>query len=100
MKTFNEAQMSDPWRWCMGVIEKYELSSRMVAEATGAPRSTVRSLFNGNNTNPRYELLTKIIVLCIEIENGGGFFPKRTGKKKAEEKVAPKQPKPTIDDFI
>jgi hypothetical protein len=97
MKTFNEQQMANPWSWCVGVIEKYELSSRMVAEATGAPRSTLRSLFNGNNTNPRYELLCKVIQLCIDIENGGGFFPKKTGKK---EKVAPKQPKQSIDDFL
>ena len=95
MKTFNEDQMTNPWAWCMTIIEKYEISSRMVSEATGAPRSTVRSLFNGNNNNPRYDLLTKIVRLCIDIENGGGFYPGETGKRE----VALKQPS-AIEDFL
>ncbi len=95
MKTFNEIQMCDPWAWCVTVIEKHELSSRMVAESTGAPRSTLRSLFNGNNSNPRYDLLTKIVRLCIDIENGGGYYPGKTGKVK----VAAKQLS-VIDDFL
>lgn len=107
VKTFNEVQMADPWGWCMGVIEKYEISSRMISEATDTPRSTVRSLFNGNNTSPRYELLCKLTQLCIDLENGGGYFPKQKtkeaiadAKEKAKEaKVAPKQPS-TIEDFL
>ena len=70
MKTFNETQMSDPWSWCLSMIEKYDISSRMLSEAIDAPRSTVRALYNKNNNSPRYELLKQIISLCIDLENG------------------------------
>jgi len=70
MKTFNEQQMSDPWRWCRNTLEKHQYSSKMLSDAVTAPRSTVRSLYNGSNANPRYDLLCKIIELCIRLENG------------------------------
>lgn len=70
MKTFNENQMSDPWSWCLNMIEKHKISSRMLSEAIDAPRSTVRALLNGSNKAPRYDLLTQIIKLNIDLENG------------------------------
>ena len=108
-KSFNEQQMADPWKWCMSVIEKYNLGSKEVSEAVGAPRSTVRSLLNGTNDSPRYPLLCSILRLCIDVVNGEGI---RTAKaaaaagRKAEssakaeaQKVAPEQPL-TIDDLL
>lgn len=70
MKTFNETQMRDPWGWCLDMIEKHDISSRMLSEAIEAPRSTVRALYNGSNKAPRYDLLIQIVKLCIDLENG------------------------------
>ena len=70
MKTFNEAQMADPWAWCRQMIDKHEVDSKELADITGAPRSTIRSLYNGTNSSPRYQLLCLIIELCIKFENG------------------------------
>ena len=74
MKTFNEKQMSDPWAWCLQVIERREITSKQMSEVTGIPRSTARSLFNGSNENPRYDALRKIIRMCIDIENGSNIW--------------------------
>lgn len=71
-KLFNEHEFVDPWAWCMAVIKKHELTSKQVAEQTDSPRSTVRALVAGTNAAPRYELLTKIIGLCISYETIGG----------------------------
>ena len=108
-KTFNESQMADPWKWCMGVIENYHLSSKEVSEAVGAPHSTVRSLMNGTNQNPRYPLLCSMLRLCIDVVNGQGKKSakaaaaagrKATASAKAEaKKVASEQPL-TIDDLL
>ena len=62
----------------------------MLAEGTGSPRSTIRSLYNGANSNPRYDLLCGIIVMCIKLENGEMPFLQR--RPKVETKVAPEQP--------
>jgi hypothetical protein len=70
LKTFNELQMRDPWGWCLDMIEKYNISSKMLSEAVEAPRSTVRALYNRSNRAPRYELLKEVIFLCINLENG------------------------------
>lgn len=71
MKTFNETQMRDPWAWCMSIlVEKHGITSKQLSDAVDAPRSTVRSLYNGSNANPRYGLLMKLIDYCIRIENG------------------------------
>lgn len=95
-KTFNERQMSDPWAWCLQMVDKYSLDSKLVAEAVDAPRSTIRSLFNGTNQNPRYELLCKILVLCIQMENGQG---RQEAKLNAQDnkKVEPTQPSQDYD---
>ena len=71
-KTFNENQMRDPWAWCLTVIEKHRIDSKLLAEAVGAPRSTVRSLCNGNSNAPKYDLLVAILELCIDVVNGEG----------------------------
>lgn len=89
MKTFNEQQMSDPWTWCRDTLDKHDISSRMLAEGTGAPRSTIRSLYNGANNNPRYDLLCSIIGMCIKLENGEMPFLQR--QPKVEEKLVPTQ---------
>ena len=89
MKTFNEEQMRDPWRWCLRVIEKHEISSKLLAENVDAPRSTLRALYNGSNINPRYDLLMKLITFSIDVENGD-WVPG---------KVASKQPF-DIDEFL
>ena len=70
MKTFNEAQMSDPWLWCRDMLDKHNISARILSDLTAAPRSTVRALYNGGNASPRYSLLCDIITLCIALENG------------------------------
>jgi hypothetical protein len=70
MKTFNESQMGDPWAWCRDMLDKHSISSKMLSDLLTAPRSTVRSLYNGSNASPRYELLRSIINLCIALENG------------------------------
>lgn len=89
--------MSDPWRWCLQIIEKREITSKQLGEATGIPRSTVRALYNGSNENPRYDALRKIIRLCIDIENGGNIWEVAKAGK-----VASKQQKVTfeIEDFL
>ncbi len=87
MKTFNEQQMSDPWLWCRDTLDKHDISSRMLAEGTGSPRSTIRSLYNGANANPRYDLLCNIIGMCIQLENGELPFLVRKKKKVAPEQL-------------
>lgn len=72
MKTFNENQMRDPWAWCLTIIEKHRLDSKLVAEAVGAPRSTMRALCNGNSKAPKYDLLCNVLNLCIDVESGDG----------------------------
>jgi len=67
---FTEAQMRDPWAWCMSVLNQEGWTSKQVAENVGAPWSTVRSLYNGTSVKPRYDLLQDIIALCIAIETG------------------------------
>lgn len=96
MKTFTETQFLDPWHWCIGIIEKHDLDSKQVAEAIMAPRSTVRALFNGTNSAPRYDLLRSLLKLCIEIEHNG--VEEVFADARAEEKVAPTQP--SIEDFL
>ena len=71
-KTFNEKQMRDPWAWCLTVIEKHRVDGKLLAEAVGAPRSTVRALLNGNSTAPKYDLLLAILSLCVDVESGEG----------------------------
>ena len=71
MKTFNEEQMLNPWRWCLKVIiEKHDITSNLLADTIGAPRSTIRALYNGSNVNPRYDLLVKLIKFSIDLESG------------------------------
>ena len=89
MKTFNEEQMRDPWRWCLRAIEKHDIGSKLLADTIDAPRSTIRALYNGSNVNPRYDLLVKLIKFCIDLENGD-WTP---------EKVASTQPF-DIDEFL
>jgi hypothetical protein len=99
--------MADPWNWCVSVFEKHDIDSKMVSEAVGSPRSTMRSLFNGTNAQPRYALLCSCLRYCIDIENGQGFATAaeraNAGRKadksaKAEaKKVAPKQPTEEYD---
>ena len=93
MKTFNELQMRDPWSWCLDMIEKHNISSKMLSDAVDAPRSTIRALYNGSNKAPRYELLTDVIFLCINLENGRpGPWEIAASKKRIVEPVitAPK----------
>ena len=94
MKTFNEQQMSDPWQWCRQIIETHSISPKMLSDAVTAPRSTVRALLNGTNENPRYDLLCRIIGLCIQLENGEMPFIRAH-----EKEVASKQPGP-LDELI
>ena len=70
MKTFNESQMYDPWWWCQDVIAKHDISSKMMHDATGIPRSTLRALYNKTNDAPRYGHLQRLIAVCIMLENG------------------------------
>lgn len=101
MKTFNETQMSDPWQWCRGILDKNGVTSKVLSNAVDAPRSTIRSLYNGSNLSPRYGLLCDIIVLCIQIENGEMPFLKRRPVAVQEKtEVAPEQLKTDIEDFL
>ena len=69
MSMFTEEQFRDPWAWCRQVIERHGITSRDLAEKTGAPWSTTRALLNGTTNAPRYDLLTRIIGVCISYEN-------------------------------
>ena len=71
MTTFTKEQMLDPWGWCLHVLDKHEVTSKWVAEVILVPRSTIRALFNGTNTAPRYDLLRSLLKLCIDIEEKG-----------------------------
>lgn len=101
MKTFNENQMSDPWAWCLQVIERREVSPKHCSEATGVPHSTVRALYSGRNKNPRYDALVKIIRMCIDIENGGNIWEMASAGKVAEKQLkkqaANLEPSPDYD---
>ncbi len=70
MKTFNESQMGDPWVWALGVLGRHHIKSKELSDYIGAPRSTIRSLMNQTNSNPKYLLLTQILAVCIALENG------------------------------
>ncbi len=70
MKTFNESQMADPWVWGLGVLGKHKIKPKDLANYIGAPYSTIRSLMNQTNSNPKYLLLTQILAVCIQLENG------------------------------
>jgi len=65
---FTEQQMSDPWGWCLSVLQREGMTSKQVAEKVDAPWSTLRGLYNGTNESPRYQLLKDIIALCVSIE--------------------------------
>ena len=100
MKTFTEEQFLDPWRWCVKILDRHELleNPAPVATALMAPASTLRALFNGQNSAPRYDLLMKLIKFCVELEYHGAeyvFENSRGGKKK----VAEKQPL-KIEDLL
>ena len=98
MKSFNEAQMGDPWEWCKQVLERHRITSRLLADQVDAPHSTLRALYNATTANPRYKLLCTIIDLCIRLENGEMEFVKTADPVRHEiqepvkEKVARKQP--------
>lgn len=100
MKTFTEEQLLDPWRWCITVLKKHDLleDSARVATATMSPRSTLRALFNGQNSAPRYDLLRKLLKFCIDLEYHGAnhVFENSRGN----EKVAPEQPSPSIEELL
>ena len=101
MKSFNEYQMSDPWRWCFDVLEKHQITSKLLSDKTGTPRSTARALFNGTNQTPRYEFLLKILRLCIDLENGDFIFGPLDIPN--EERIAEPVSEPeefAIDDFL
>jgi hypothetical protein len=73
MKTFNEAQMGDPWRWALNVLDKYKIKPKELSDHLGCPQSTIRSLMNQTNDNPKYGTLLQIIEVCIALENGLNF---------------------------
>lgn len=98
MKTFNETQMSDPWQWCLQVIERREISSKHCSEVTGIPPSTVRALYSGRNQNPRYDALCKILRMCIDIENGGNIWEMIKGSK--VKSTQPSKKPASIEDFL
>ena len=70
MKTFNEKQMSDPWKWCLQVLDNHKIKSKDLAEYIGCNRSTIRSLMNQTSSSPKYHTLALILGVCIELENG------------------------------
>ena len=98
MKTFTENQFLDPWHWCLSVFDKHELlsESKMVAEAIMAPRSTIRALFNGQNSAPRYDTLMSMLKLCVDLEYNGAEEVFKYAR--SEEKVAEKQL--SIEDLL
>ena len=102
MKTFNENQMRDPWAWCLSIIEKHRLDGKLVAEAVGAPRSTMRALLNGNSKAPKYDLLLDVLSLCIDVETGEGRGAATLQAHKAKyEKAQILEPvKIDIEDFL
>lgn len=83
--------MRDPWSWCLDMIEKHNVSSKMLSEAVDAPRSTVRALYNGSNRAPRYDLLMDVIFLMINLENGrpGPWAVAASKKRIVEPALAP-----------
>ena len=99
MKTFTEEQLLDPWRWCVSVLGKHELlgDSKRVATAIMAPPSTMRALFNGQNSAPRYDLLRKLLKLCIDLEYHGATHVFENSREK-KTKVASEQLK--IEDLL
>ena len=100
MKTFTEEMMLDPWHWCLTVLTKHKLleDSKRVATAIMAPHSTVRALFNGQNSAPRYDTLRSLLRLCIDLEYRGvdEVFATARGNK---EKVASEQPL-SVEDLL
>lgn len=74
-KLFTEEQMSDPWEWCLSVIAKRRIKPKVVAERSGLAWSTCRALLSGANKKPRYDALSAIIGMCIELENSGEPAP-------------------------
>lgn len=69
-KSFNEKQMGDPWMWALSVLDRHKIKSKELSDFIGAPRSTIRSLMNQTNSNPKYALLIQILAVCIQLENG------------------------------
>ena len=58
--------LRDPWPFCMNEITRRNLTSRVLGERLGIPRSSLRQLYNGRVTEPSYKILQPVLAYLID----------------------------------